>query len=99
MNAPLHSRVIVIQNSQGMHARPAEMFVRTALRYKSRIELIRGNERVDAKSMLHLLTLGARQGTELILEAEGEDAQEAVESLAQLVASGFAELDDAEVAD
>lgn len=82
-----------------MHARPAEMLVRMAMRFKSRIELVRGNERVDAKSILHLLTLGARQGTELILEAEGEDAEEAVESLAQLVASGFADLDDAEVAD
>ncbi len=99
MNAPLHSRVIVIRNPQGMHARPAEMLVRMAMRFKSRIELVRGNERVDAKSILHLLTLGARQGTELILEAEGEDAEEAVESLAQLVASGFADLDDAEVAD
>ncbi len=99
MNVPQHSRVIVILNPQGMHARPAEMFVRTALRYKSRIELIRGNERVNAKSMLHLLTLGARQGTELTLEAEGEDAPEAIEALSQLVASGFAELDDVEVAD
>jgi phosphotransferase system HPr (HPr) family protein len=46
---------------------------------------------LDAKSILHLLTLGATQGTELIIEADGPDAPEAVESLAKLIASGFVE--------
>jgi phosphotransferase system HPr (HPr) family protein len=97
MNAPLHSRVVTIRNPQGLHARPAELFVRTALKYKARIEVINDPQRVDAKSMLHLLTLGAKQGTRLRLEAEGDDAADAVETLAKLVESGFGEAE-AEVA-
>jgi phosphotransferase system HPr (HPr) family protein len=92
MSSPPVTRVIVIQNPQGLHARPAEMFARTALGFQSRIEVIRGHERVDGKSILHLLTMGATQGTELTLEAEGDDANEAVEALAKLVDGGF-ELD------
>jgi phosphotransferase system HPr (HPr) family protein len=62
-----------------------------ALQYEARIEVVCRNERVDAKSILHLLTLGATKGTELIIEADGHDARQAVESLAQLVESGFVE--------
>ena len=89
-NSPV-TRVIVIVNEHGMHARPAEMFAKSALRFNSRIELRRGNERVDAKSILNLLTLGATQGTELVIEADGIDAEQAVEALARLVESGFAD--------
>jgi len=88
------TRNIVINNLQGMHARPAEMFARRALQYESRIELLLEKERVDGKSILHLLTLGARKGTQLVIEAEGPDAQEAVDALAELVEHDFA-LEDA----
>jgi phosphocarrier protein HPr len=83
------TRVIVIRNSQGLHARPADMFARLARQFQSRIELVREGRRVEASSIMDLLTLGAAQGTELVLEAEGDDAQEAVEALAKLVESGF----------
>ena len=83
------TRVIVIRNSQGLHARPADMFARLARQFQSRIELVREGRRVEASSIMDLLTLGAAQGTELILEAEGDDAQEAVEALVNLVESGF----------
>jgi phosphotransferase system HPr (HPr) family protein len=89
MNTPPISRVVVIQNEQGLHARPAEMFARTALRFESQVEVIRGDRRVDGKSIIDLLTMGATQGTELIVEANGKDAAEAVEALATLVDSGF----------
>jgi phosphotransferase system HPr (HPr) family protein len=85
------TRAVVIVNPQGLHARPAERLARAALQYEARIEVICRNERVDAKSILHLLTLGATQGTELVIEAQGDDAQQAVESLARLVESGFVE--------
>ena len=88
MNTPI-SRVLVICNPQGLHARPAEMIARTAQRFHSRIELRRESERVDARSIMDLLTLGAVQGTELVLEAEGDDAQEAVDVLAAMVENGF----------
>ena len=83
------TRVIVIRNSQGLHARPAELFVRLARQFQSRIELVRDDRRVEARNIIDLLTLGAAQGTELVLEAEGDDAQEAVEALVRLVESGF----------
>ncbi|HEX2477341.1 MAG TPA: HPr family phosphocarrier protein [Lacipirellulaceae bacterium] len=89
MQTPRATRVIVIRNSQGLHARPADMFARLARQFQSRIELVREGRRVEAVSIMDLLTLGAAQGTELILEAEGPDAEEAVEALAKLVESGF----------
>jgi phosphotransferase system HPr (HPr) family protein len=89
MQTPRITRVIVIRNSQGLHARPADMLARLARQFQSRIELVREDRRVEASSIIDLLTLGAAQGTELILEAEGHDAEEAVEALARLVESGF----------
>jgi phosphocarrier protein HPr len=89
MQTPRVTRVIVIRNSQGLHARPADMFARLARQFQSRIELVREGRRVEASSIMDLLTLGAAQGTELILEAEGLDAEEAVEALVKLVESGF----------
>jgi phosphotransferase system HPr (HPr) family protein len=65
------------------------MFVRLAKQFQSRIELIRDTHRVEASSIMDLLTLGAAKGTKLVLEAEGPDAQEAVDALARLVESGF----------
>ena len=90
MNDPPVTRVIVIKNPQGLHARPAEMLARTAIQFKSEIELVCEGHRADAKSILHLLTLGAQQGTSLAIEARGQDAELAVETLAKLVESGFA---------
>ena len=88
MSTPI-TRVIVIRNEQGLHARPAEMFARLAHKFRSRISIEREGYRVEAKSIMDLLTLGAAQGTELVLEADGDDAQEAVDALSQLVESGF----------
>ena len=84
-------RVLVIRNTQGLHARPAEMFVRLAKQFQSRIELVRDDRRVEARNIIDLLTLGAGPGTELVLEAEGDDAQAAVEALVRLVENGFAD--------
>jgi len=90
MNSPIVQRTVVINNPQGFHARPAELFVRLALQFDSEIEVIRDDHRVDAKSILHVLTLGAAQGTELTLQARGTDAKAALEALAALVDSDFA---------
>jgi phosphotransferase system HPr (HPr) family protein len=76
-----------------MHARPAEMFVRRAQQFQSKIAIIRDDDRIEAKSIMNLLTLGATQGTQLIIEAEGSDAQEAVDALAEVVEKGFLEED------
>jgi phosphotransferase system HPr (HPr) family protein len=83
------TRVIVIQNEQGLHARPAELFVRLAKTFNSRIELVRDDRRIEARSIIDLLTLGAGPGTALVLEADGDDAEQAVEALARLVENRF----------
>ena len=89
MSEPLVTRVLRIENPQGLHARPAELLARTAMQFDSQIELVHASTRVDAKSILHILTLGAEQGCELLLEARGDDAQQAVDALIQLVEGGF----------
>jgi len=87
-NSPI-KRVVVVPNKQGMHARPAEMFVRRAQQFQSKIAIVRDELRVEAKSIMNLLMLGATQGTQLTLEAEGSDAQDALDALAEVVEKDF----------
>jgi len=89
MNEPQCSRKVVINNPQGLHARPADLFTRTANRYEARIAVVKDNHRVDGKSILDLLTLAAEVGTELTIEAAGRDADAALEALAELVVANF----------
>jgi phosphotransferase system HPr (HPr) family protein len=91
MCTTLESRRLVITNPSGLHARPAEMFARTAMQFEAQVELIHCGQRVDGKSILHILTLGAAQGTELLLEVRGADARQAIEALAELVERNFAD--------
>ena len=90
MQSPSVQKTVVINNPQGLHARPVELLVRLALQFKSDVEVIRDDQRVDAKSILHVLTLGAGQGTEVTLHAQGADAQDAVEAIVRLIESDFA---------
>jgi len=69
--------------------RPAYQLAETASRFESRIELVNKDIRVDAKSVLSILTLGAAQGTEVLVEATGPDAEQAISVLGDLLASGF----------
>jgi phosphocarrier protein len=85
------TRTVVVSNPHGLHARPAELLARRALHFESQIDVIKDDLRVDAKSILHILTLGASQGTQLVLEARGADAEQAVEALVALIESKFAE--------
>jgi phosphotransferase system HPr (HPr) family protein len=92
MSTPV-SRNVVIRNKQGLHARPASEFAKLAYTFSSQITVVCENRRVDGRSPMELLTMGAKPGTELTLEATGDDAQEAVAALAQLVEVGFLEED------
>lgn len=80
---------VVIQNPQGLHMRPAYLFAETASKFDSEIELIKDDVRINGKSVLDILTLGAAQGTEILLEANGPDAEAAIVTLEHLVESGF----------
>lgn len=87
------SRVVTILNPQGIHLRPADLIVKTANRFEAQIEVVKGGDRFDARSVLSLLTLAATQGTELTFQAHGPDAQPALDALADLVARGFDEME------
>ena len=89
INMPVVQKAVVVSNPQGLHARPAELFSRLALEFESDIEVIRDDLRIDAKSILNVLTLGAAQGTVLVLEARGSDAEKAIAALERLVVSDF----------
>ena len=69
--------------------RPAYLFAETAARFESKIELIKDDVRIDGKSVLSILTLGAAQGTVICLEVTGSDAQNAIQVLEELLSSGF----------
>lgn len=83
----------MVGNAQGLHARPASLIVKLANQYQARIEFIKDNSRIDGKSILDILTLGAPQGTNLVIEADGPDAESALEALAALFTSNFGESD------
>ncbi len=85
------SRSVTIKNSVGLHARPATFFIQKANSYKASIWVEKEDCRVNAKSLLGVLSLGISQGTEITLIADGQDEAEAVEGLGNLVESGFAE--------
>ena len=93
------TRTVTVRNPQGLHARPADSLVRLANQYEATILIGKNGELVDCKSILSLLTLGAAQGTELSLSAEGADAAVALESIAELFESGFDETNETEDAE
>jgi phosphotransferase system HPr (HPr) family protein len=78
-------RIVMIRNPQGFHVRPAAALAERARQFQSRIELSRGEVRVDGRQVLDLIMLAAEQGTEVTLEVTGPDAAEAIEILAQIL--------------
>lgn len=82
---------VVIANKAGIHARPASILVQAATKFKSKIKLTAKGKTVDAKSILMIMSMGLAKGTEVVISAEGEDAEEAVKSLVELVESKFGE--------
>lgn len=76
---------VVIRNPQGLHARPAAMFVQIASKYNANVALQKGEERVNGKSIMGILTLGIEQNSKVVLEADGDDADEVVVELTQLL--------------
>jgi len=87
----LLKREVTILNLQGMHARPAMQLVETSNRFRSDVRILKGDQEVNAKSILEVISLEATKGTVLTLEADGDDAEEAIEALDQLVKSKFDE--------
>jgi len=87
------SKEITIQNQVGLHARPATFFIQKANEFKSLITIAKDERKVNAKSLLGVLSLGITKGTSVTVSAEGSDEQEAVDALEALVMSNFADID------
>lgn len=85
------SLTVVVKNPQGLHLRPAELLAKLSQQYPCKIEILHNNERVDAKSIFAVVTLIALQGTELNFEANGENAEPALEAIAKLFDDQFGE--------
>jgi len=83
---------VIVKNTEGLHARPADQFVRLAMQFDSEITVCKhGVDAVDGKSILSILTLCATRGTELVIRAQGDDAEDAVCQLGKLIELGFDE--------
>ena len=84
-------RNVRIVNKLGLHARAASRFVKLASGFTSNVELIRGEHRVNGKSIMGIMMLAASRGTELTLSADGEDEDETIARLAALIENRFGE--------
>ena len=78
-------REVVVVPEAGLHARPAARFVKEARGYRSDIVVVKDGAAANAKSSLRLMTLGAKHGDRIMIRAEGEDEEAAVEALAALI--------------
>jgi phosphotransferase system HPr (HPr) family protein len=83
---PSSERTVVLPDDVPLHARPAGTFVRVAAQFGANVAVAANGKRANAKSILEVLALGAEGGTELMLSASGDDAADAVDQLATLVA-------------
>jgi len=81
----LIKKKLVVRNKQGLHARPAALFVQIANKFDARITIKRDTERVNGKSIMGILMLGAEKGSEITIEAEGDDAALAVLELEKII--------------
>lgn len=85
----MYVKEVTVQNQAGLHARPATFFIQKANEYKSSIWIEKDERRVNAKSLLCVLSLGIVGGTTIKIISDGSDEEEAVEGLVKLINSGF----------
>lgn len=87
----MYSKEVVVQNQVGLHARPATFFIQKANEYKSSIWVENQERKVNAKSLLGVLSLGITRGTSITIIADGVDETEAVDALTGIINSNFSE--------
>ncbi len=88
---PVASKSVRIVNKQGLHARPSTMIVKAAVKFKAPLKLTIRGETANARSIMEVMMLASPSGTEVLLEAVGDDAQACVDAVADIIASGFGE--------
>ena len=76
---------VAVAPEEGLHARPAAEFVKKAKQFTSDIKVTKDDQEANAKSSMQLMTLGAKKGDEIVIRAEGDDAEEAVEALVEFI--------------
>jgi len=81
--------VVEIKNKTGLHARPASIFVKLAKNFRSKIEIKKGDKKINGKSMLGLLSMSIVQGDKIELIVDGDDEQNAIEALEELFNDGL----------
>lgn len=89
----MYSKTITVNNQVGLHARPATFFIQKANEFKSSIWIEREERKVNAKSLLGVLSLGIIKGTDIVVGAEGPDEEEAVAALEKLIETNFREFE------
>ena len=85
----MYTQEITVNNEVGLHARPATFFIQKANEFKSTILVEKEERRVNAKSLLGILSLGITKGTTINLIADGPDEEEAVSALVEIITSNF----------
>ena len=80
-------RETTVGPEEGLHARPAAQFVKTAKRFASEIVVVKGEREANAKSSLKIMTLGAKKGDKIVIRAKGGDAEEALDALTVLISA------------
>jgi phosphocarrier protein len=88
----MKSTMVTVTNKLGLHARPSAKLTEVASGFASEVWLTRGEKRINAKSILGVMMLAAANGSELLLEVDGEDEADALAALTTLFADGFGEL-------
>lgn len=84
---PLIKKDIVIKNASGLHARPAALFVQVANKFQSSIKIIKEEQEVNGKSIMGILMLAAEKGSEVVLVVDGDDAEQAMKELSDILLS------------
>ena len=87
----LVEKKLTIKNKQGLHARPAALFVQFANKFDCEITVTKGKQSVNGKSIMGIMMLAAERGAKIVVKAEGVDADQAVNELEKLISGGFDE--------
>ncbi len=85
------SRMVTVSNREGLHARAATELAKLVRGYQAEVVILKNQDRVDCDDVLQILSLGAAMNERLLLEASGQEAEEALEAVSRLFASGFDE--------
>ena len=81
----MYEQKVTLSNEIGLHARPASIFIRQAVKFPCDITIVKAGRSYNAKSIMSVLSMSASKGDEIIVRAEGDDEQDAVDSLIDLV--------------